>query len=175
MSSILRMTVVVLAWGAFASLPFAAGGDQSEDAVKAAFLINFAKYTEWPKSVSRGDLVIGVIGRSGVADSLESLAKDRSINGRPVRFKRCEWTTAHQTNLLFVAKSEKESYDRLSSLLKSSVVTVGETAGFAQSHGMIGFKIENDRVAFEINPTRAKTAGITFSSRLLQLAKVVGR
>lgn len=175
MPKILQFSAVVVVMGAFSSMPYAAGGDQSEDAIKAAFLINFAKYTEWPRSCCTGDLVIGVIGKSGVADSLEGLAKDRSINGRPIKFRKCDWSTAQKANLIFVSQSEIESYDRIPGLHKIGVVTVGETAGFAQSHGMIGFRIENERVAFEINPARAKSAGITFSSRLLKLARIVGK
>lgn len=156
-------------------IAFALGkANQDEHAIKAAFLINFARYTEWPRGSSAGDLVIGVIGRSDVADSLEQLCKGRSVNNRALKFRKVDWTSAQQSSIVYIARSEADMYDRLPSLHRSGVVTVGETPGFALNHGHIGFKLQDDRVGFEINPSRAKQAGITFSSRLLQLAKVVG-
>jgi len=159
----------------WASLASALGrANQDENAIKAAFLINFARYTEWPRSNSSGDLVIGVIGRTDVAEALEQLSKGRSVNGRSLKYRKLDWTSAQQGHIVYIAPGESGSYDKLSALHRSGVVTVGDTAGFALNSGHIGFRLQDERVAFEINPTRAKQAGITFSSRLLQLAKIVG-
>jgi hypothetical protein len=56
-----------------------------------------------------------------------------------------------------------------------SILTVGETDGFALSGGMIGFYSEGSKLRFEINFGVAKSAKLRISSRLLQLARLVSR
>jgi hypothetical protein len=63
----------------------------------------------------------------------------------------------------------------LAGLKDASVLTVGETEGFAARGGIINFYIEGNRVRFEINPDAAHRSGLKISSQLLQLGKLVGR
>jgi hypothetical protein len=52
---------------------------------------------------------------------------------------------------------------------------VGETPGFLDAGGMIGFLLEENKVRFEINLNAADSARLKIGSRLLILARrVVG-
>jgi hypothetical protein len=53
-----------------------------------------------------------------------------------------------------------------------SILTVGDTEGFAQSGGIIRFVTENNRIRFRINVDAAEAAHLTISSKLLRLAEV---
>ena len=55
-------------------------------ALKAAFLYNFAKFTEWPgDALAAGEpLVLCVISDRAVDDGLVNLTKDRAIDAHPV-------------------------------------------------------------------------------------------
>jgi hypothetical protein len=76
--------------------------------------------------------------------------------------------------LLFVgARESKRIPAVLASARDSSVVTVGESDGFAQEGGVIGFILEENKIRFEINVQAARHAGIKISSRLMLLAKNV--
>jgi hypothetical protein len=55
-----------------------------------------------------------------------------------------------------------------------SVLVVGESEGFARAGGVIGFTVEGGTVGFEVNRAAAERAGLTISSRLLKLSRVVG-
>jgi hypothetical protein len=73
-----------------------------------------------------------------------------------------------------VSDSEKEHLTQVINTVKDApILTVGELPGFAPHGGIIGFVMEEGRVRFEINPKAAKRAGLTLSSKLLSLAKVV--
>jgi hypothetical protein len=54
------------------------------------------------------------------------------------------------------------------------VLTVGESPEFIQHGGIVNFFLDGKRVRFEINPTAATRVNLRISSRLLQLARLVG-
>ncbi len=54
-----------------------------------------------------------------------------------------------------------------------AVVTVGEMKGFARAGGIINFFTEHDKIRFEINVGAAERAGLSISSKLLNLARIV--
>ena len=59
--------------------------------VKAAYLFNFAKYTEWPErafSSPEAPIVIGILGSDPFGDLLESTISDRRVGTRNVVVKR---------------------------------------------------------------------------------------
>ena len=52
---------------------------------------------------------------------------------------------------------------------------MGEEPGFAERGGTINFFLEENRIRFEINTEVAKQDQLKISSKLLSLAKIVGR
>jgi len=53
------------------------------------------------------------------------------------------------------------------------ILTVGETPGFAERGGVIRLVLEDNKVRFEVNVDAAHQAGLTISSRLLTLARII--
>ncbi len=149
----------------------------TEAEVKAAFIYNFARFVEWPpQAFPSGDtpLTIGVVGGQPVADALDQLTRGKTIDGRRLSIRRVSVDNLDGCQILFIGASEKgRTNEILDRLRDASVVTVGETSGFIQSGGIIGFVIENNRVAFEINAGAAKRKHLKISSQLLKLAKNV--
>jgi hypothetical protein len=77
--------------------------------------------------------------------------------------------------VVFLPASEINHLREVSnSLSELSVLLVGETEGFAESGGVINFILENERVRFEISPSAAARVHLKISSKLLQLAVIVG-
>jgi len=146
--------------------------------VKAAFLYNFARFTEWPAEKFESEdspLVIGIVGEDPFGEHFDKLVKDKKIGNRPVRLRRLkEIAEAVDCHVLFVGGLGREEVEKLFEKLGDRpVLTVGERPKFAHSHGVINFVIEDEKVRFEINPGRAKQRGLKISSRVLQLAKIV--
>src|SRR5436190_6766568 len=64
----------------------AAGQDVTEPALKAAFIYNFAKFTDWPPDAlpSTVTFVACVVGDPPVGAALERATKGRLLSGRTI-------------------------------------------------------------------------------------------
>lgn len=147
----------------------------SEYQVKAAFLLNFGKYVEWPASAASGALDICVLGNDPFGETLDQTLAGRTVGKRAVQPRRVKTLgAASDCEILFVSKADASVVNEvLSSLRGSPVLLVGEQARFARDGGMINFVEVDSKVRFEINEAAAKAAGLKISSQLLKLATIV--
>ena len=157
--------------------PAAAAETSREYLIKAAFLYNFAKFTEWPAGSfpdSAAPLDVCVFGEDPFGGALESIA-GKTIRGRRVAVHRVASIEAGAAcHLLFISASEAT---RLAGILESlrgrPVLTIAEMPGFARSGGIINLKTNaDDKVRFEINNSIARRVGLRLSSKLLNLAEI---
>jgi hypothetical protein len=144
-------------------------------AVKAAFLFNFAKFTDWPAVASAAPFVLCVVGNEAVAGALAETVRGQNIGGHPLDVARpldgATWRACH---LLFVADAEaRRSSAGLSAIKAAPVLTISDSKGFAQSGGIIELYVDAGRMRFAINVDAAERSGLHLSSRLLGLANVV--
>lgn len=181
-----RLLRVVGMLGILVSMPLRAGLQPRDEAsappteyqVKAAFLYHFAKYVQWPDEAFWGPqepFVVGVLGEDPFGRVLEETLDGKTVLDRPIAIRRLgnveEALAAH---ILFVSSSEERDLPRiLGSLRGRAVLSAGETNGFAESGGIVGFKLKSKRVRFEINLSRAEEARLRISSQLLKLATIV--
>jgi hypothetical protein len=160
----------------FAARPATAQG-ASEYQVKAAFLVNFARFAEWPTESAEPDepLTICVFGADPFGAILDKAVGGATVNGRKVMARRSsEASGLRPCHVLFVSAAEAQRYwDASASLAGLSILSVGEANGFAARGGVINFVVENNRVRFEINLQAAARARLRLSSKLLQLATLV--
>ena len=171
------MPVVVACLAAMCMLNTGANA-ASESQVKAAFIYNFARFLEWPaQSFPSSDtpVTIGVVGSEQIGNAIERITKGKTINGRKLVVKRLgSGDNFDSCHVLFISASERRrTKGILERLRDSSVLTIGETDGFIQNGGVIGFVIENNKIAFEINTGAAKKKRLIVSSQLLKLARNV--
>jgi hypothetical protein len=61
----------------------------------------------------------------------------------------------------------------LNGLRGSSILTVGESKGFAERGGVINLTLEENKLGLEINTDAAGQSHLKISSKLLALAKIV--
>jgi hypothetical protein len=155
-----------------------AGGDSvSVSALKAAFLLNFAKFSEWPAdALAPGQrLAMCVVGDAAIADALSQTIKGHPIDGHEldVTILKSDAATTG-CHLLYVSVSElKRSSAMLMSLKGAAMFTVSDADTFAQSGGVAQLIVEGDHMRFAINLEAAQRVRIRISSKLLALAKIV--
>lgn len=140
--------------------------------IKAAYLFNFIKYVDWPNYGNT--ITIGILGQNPFGPAVTTL------NGKVVKGRRLvvrELASARDgqnCQVVFVSASERSRLPEILDNLRSArALTVGETQGFANDGGIINFVEENNKVRFEINPDSARRTGLTISSELLKLARLV--
>ena len=170
--------IMTIGWIAGTSVSIAEEALPSEYQVKAAFLINFPKYVDWPAEAfakPNSPIVIAVLGETKVAEEIQKVIAGRTVNGREILLKRL--ASGEQPgicHILFIpAAEQRHSPDLLAKLKDSSVLTVGEDEPFARNGGIITFVLRNGNVRLDIDLTAARKAGVTISSRLLAVADVV--
>lgn len=145
--------------------------------VKAAFIYNFARFTDWPEESFSGSddpLVLVIIGKDPFEKAIESIA-DRRVQGRTLRIKRITLPEEiDRCHMLFISTSEKDRLPEILEKIKNRpVLTIGEMEGYAASGGMINFSVIKNKIRFEINIDVAKRSGLQISSKLLRLAKII--
>jgi hypothetical protein len=162
---------------------------QSDDAsegnreytVKAAYLLQFGRYAQWPANSfanNQSPLVIGVLGKYPFSTDFEEVARTKRIEGRPVVIRQFASMTEYKTcHILFIVASfgTEETAAAIKELKNTSVLLVGEKPGFAEQGGLINFYVEERKVRFEINVEVARQKQLKIDSTLLSLAKIVGR
>ena len=156
--------------------PFAsrAADESLEYQVKAAFLLNFIKFTEWPPAAfedSASPIAICILGDDPFGRTLDQIVEGEVIDGHKVIAQRIKRAPAPKScQVLFMSKPGKETLGILPGL-GSGVLTVGEGDAFVRDGGMIAFVIEDRRVRFRANQAAAENAGLKLSSKLLSIAK----
>jgi hypothetical protein len=156
--------------------PAAAQAPPSEYDLKAAFLMNFTKFVEWPPEVfpvATSPITICVLGEDPFGPTLDQMLEGEVVNSRTLAARRIETVPAPRAcHVLFLSSSERD----IPQILKATgpgVLTVSEVGNFLQSGGMINFVVENRRVRFDINQSAATAAKLRISSQLLKVARVV--
>jgi len=151
-----------------------AGQAPNEYRVKAAFILNFARFIEWPADAysDGSSLVVGIIGDDPFGGALDQI-NGASVNGRRITIRRLRLgDNLRACQILFISSSERNRLGRiLESVRGASVLTIGEVPQFTQSGGILKFVIQNDKVRFEINAGTASLARLKVSSKLLALSK----
>ncbi len=155
--------------------------DSSEYLIKAGFIFNFAKFVEWPPTTFAqpdSPIVIGILGTDPFGTIIDHIVQDKKIGGRGFVVKRLKWGAEakdlRECKILFVGASERAHIDELVQIVKFlPILTVGETPGFAEHGGVVRFVLEDNRVRFEVNVDAARQGGLTISSRLLTLARII--
>lgn len=141
----------------------------------AGFLLNLARFTEWPPETAGRPITLCVLGDPAVADTLDHLAGDRQITGRDVSVARLVSDRAlRQCHLLYIAGANAAEQTRaLEHVARLPVLTIGHGEQFVRMGGIVGLFADAGRKRFAINTDAVARAKLTISSRLLGLAKVV--
>jgi len=153
------------------------GRELSEYQVKAAFLLNFARFVEWPElnNGTTDPLVIGIFGKNPFGDSLEQVINGKTINGRSLVIRRLsDLASLSGCNLVFFPATDARRFPEAASTLSGlNVLTVGESDNFASRGGMVNFVVKDGRVVFEVNTAAVARAKLKISSKMLQLAILI--
>jgi len=143
--------------------------------IKAAYLLNFARYVEWPPAAlgdSGRPLVVCVVESNALEEALRRVAEGRTVSGRPVRVQVVRSSDEPVTcHLAYVdASAHAAARSLLVAWADQPVLTVGEGEEFLEAGGIIGFVMVEQTVRFAINQKAARRAGLRVSSRVLALA-----
>jgi hypothetical protein len=147
----------------------------SEAEAKAAFVLNFARFTQWPVGglpEDHGTITIAVSTEGRLASELQRLSKGFLVQGHPVEVVVLEDPADNAIcQVLFVEKSERLDFQRyLKAKAGKNILVVGDQPESVKWGAAIAFRPEKSRLQFVINRKAARAQGLSFSSQLLKLA-----
>jgi hypothetical protein len=166
-----RLSICALVWASFGG---SAQQPRAEDQIRAALVLSFARFSQWPQSSAGNSFTICVIGHPGLAAHLEKTAEGKFIQGRPVEVKAIQPPQSPGVcHLLYVGETPKEPLRvLLAALRESASLTIGEPEGFLEWGGIVWLYRSDDRLRFEVSQAALDSSGIQISSRLLKLGLV---
>jgi hypothetical protein len=147
-----------------------------EYAVKAAFLLNFARFVEWPREAFSGpdsSLTICILGDDPFGQTLDRIVEGEQVQNLAVAVRRVR-DIPRSGSCQVIYLSDAAVRDReLMGGIRPGVLTVSSSESSLENGGMIEFAIEDRRVRFDINERAASAAGLRLSSQLLRVARSV--
>ena len=170
------VTVTVAAGWTAVRLPAAASvtaAAQREYLIKAAFIFDMLKATQWPKA-RPGRVVLCVLGQDPFG------AAWRSIEGRPLGKSRLDVAPIQAASdvagcdALFLGTSERTKWPQIRDALGTRpILTMSEMVGFARDGGMIALMDIDNRLRFDVNLKAVRKAGLTINTDALEQANMV--
>lgn len=163
-------------------LVVAAGGHSSaqkppvsEAEVKATWLLNFARYVEWPADAFAGPdspVVVGIVGKDPFGPALEKILADRVAKGRRFSLKRLAVEDdLHGCHIVFCSSSEKRrNAEVLKKVRPHPVLTVSESDEFLEQGGILQLVRKDDTIRFAVNLDAAGFARLKVSAKLVKFA-----
>ena len=168
-----RLLVAVVAWTTLLLGAPAWANDLPEYRLKAAFLYNFAAFTEWPAEVG-STLALCIVGGDPFGAEIDPLhgkkVGERSLavqrKTTPESLKGCQ--------IVFITTAAGGQLPRVLDAVRGQpVLTVADAPGAMQQGVMLNMAVAQGRITFEANLAAARSARLNLSSKLLRLATEV--
>lgn len=148
-----------------------------EHEIKAALIYNFTKFVKWPEGALGGPnspIVIGVLCPTTFVSKLSMMVANRKTGGRPLAVRALSQSYAASVHLVFVCATDDARFAGLVEVMRGRpVVTIGETAAFAERGGMVTLRVQENRVRFDIDMRPVRESRLQLSARLERLARAV--
>jgi hypothetical protein len=150
--------------------------DVPEPTLKAAFIYNFALFTEWPASVVAvaEPLAFCVIGDPAVGDALKQVVKGRLLAGRNLGVLQVTSIGpprgCHVVYLSGVTVAQAAQL--VAGVRDEPVLTMSDLEGFTDRGGIAECFFEHGKLRFRVRLESVTRARLQISSRLLALARI---
>lgn len=142
--------------------------------IKAAYLLNFARFIYWQESFisTAENFNICVIGSNPFDESLKKLS-NKKIKNKNIKINYSNsFIKEAKCKIVFISKEKDNNYkETLDKIGNSAVLTVSDIEGFSQYGGMIEFVRVKNKIKFEINLGRSNKSNIKYRSQLLEVAE----
>ena len=162
------------------ALPAHAYAQVSEYELKAAFLFNFALFTQPTAAAAKPAVLdaepyrICIYGKDPFGAAARTL-NARLIAGRPIVVKPAvAIEELKQCQLVFIGEVERESARRAANAISGlPIITVAESKDFPSTAAIFNLLLVDDKVAFQVNTQAARSHQLEVSAKLTRLAKNV--
>jgi hypothetical protein len=149
--------------------------DDLEYAVKAAYLVKFIPFIDWPDSAFTpgAPFTICILGTDPFGAVLDKAVAGQKLGDHGLEVRRLPTLDAGPAcHILFTADAQT-AIEMVDAVKTKPVVTITDSG--MRAHGIISFLVADNHVRFDIDDAAAQQAGLAISSKLLDLAHAVRR
>jgi hypothetical protein len=165
--------------------------------IRAAFLLNFVRFTEWPEEAlpeNDGEFVVAVLGTDPFGDVLDQTFSQQKVQNRGIQVKRFRMPNRRDYDK--IAQYEKALIETLEEVAASQVIymnlpnpdeatfmlerldephtlIIGHSKGYAEQGAHLALDRADENIVFYANVDAIKESELDVSSKLLKLARVV--
>jgi uncharacterized protein DUF4154 len=138
--------------------------------LKAAYIYNFAKFTEWPAGVGSAaePLALCVFGDTDVGDALKRAVKDRVLGSHPMAVSDIAVTVAlpqPACHVMYVSGvTAGQAADVIAGVRDVPVLTLSDVDGFTERGGIAQFFFDKGQLRFTVQLESVKRARLRISS-----------
>jgi YfiR/HmsC-like len=167
------LLLVLSVLGLLSSMSSARADDLPEYRLKAAFVYNFALFTEWPAEIG-ATLNLCVLGQDPFGKEIDGL-QGKAVGGRSIAVQRkANSESLSGCQVVYIAPSAIGGLQRvLDGLRGHPVLTVADSPGAAREGAALNMAVVQNKITFEANLQAARAARLDLSSKLLRLATEV--
>jgi len=150
--------------------------------LKALYTYKFSKFTQWPYSklnTNTKRFHFCMLGQNQFSQQMKQISLGKTVQGLPLSIDVFDSGLAPETllsecHILFISKSERHRLATiLSSLKQSPILTISDIDEFSNQGGMITLAEDQGKIRFQINPKAIQLAGVSISSKIMELAEIV--
>lgn len=157
-----------LAWTA----PLWAEPNGADARLKAAFVFNFLKFTDWPNEAATAPLTLCVSNADSKLEAAFNALNGLNVNGHALRVVFILAVANPQNcHVLYVKQGGVPIALKPLANTLPSLLTVGDAEDFIEEGGVIGMVEREGRLQFDINLELVRRSNYRISSQLLKLAR----
>jgi hypothetical protein len=150
---------------------------QESTALRLGFVLNFARFAEWPETILKPGAPLRICFAPGDANMVAQSGdlSRQSIQGRTLQVKSvARPADTSGCHVLYVPTELPGALPPwLDAAMRAGALTVGDMPDFIDAGGMIGLVPVGGRYRFDVNLGVARQAELRLSSQLLKLARTV--
>jgi hypothetical protein len=145
-----------------------------EDQLKAAYLLNFVKFVEWPDAAFGEPLRLCFLGAASVRDAMAAGIESQRVGTRALAVRAIEESDKTDgCSVLYFDENRAATVQLGVAEPRLALLTVSDAKAFARNGGIIELFTDHNHLRFIINVDNARRAGLRVSSDLLQLAAAI--
>jgi hypothetical protein len=143
--------------------------------VHSMMIYNFIKYIEWPTETKSGDFIIGVYGDQEVFNALNKWYGGKDKMGQKIVVKLYNNPSEiSKCHMLYLAGPKSNDFEAVKNKFKNSpTLIVTDNKGLAQKGSGINFKMEGNKLKFELNQSTVQAANLKVSGQLASMAILI--
>lgn len=142
--------------------------------LKTAYLFHFLEFTTWPQHVldETSAVVICIDDHNPWRETLLTLEK-RSVHEKPIRIVSLSDLAQSVCHVVLMRNDDIGLQKNFSASVQVLPLIVSDDPAVSLDRAMISLRVEDNRIVFSINNSKARAAQLKINTKLLRLARTV--